>query len=95
MSDRLAAAVRELEPVCAGLQEIVRVDVDDDGVLVLTAACAAGTRWFTRDGQGLVERFPQADGRVPLAALTAFLLSRARRFARSHAHARRAGAPRR
>jgi phosphotransferase family enzyme len=48
--------------------EIVRVDVDDDGVLVLTAVAPEGTRWFTHDDSGLVERFPERDAKLPLAA---------------------------
>lgn len=68
MSDRLAAATDELEQVCTDLREIVRVDVDDGGVLTLTAVCTGSTRWFTHDDRGLIERFPERDAKLPLSA---------------------------
>ncbi len=68
MSDRLAVAADELVQVCSDLQEIVRVDADDEGVLTLTAVCASSTRWFTYDDRGLIERFPERDAKLPLAA---------------------------
>jgi hypothetical protein len=50
------------------MEEVVRVDVDERGGLVLTADGAGRTRWFTHDERGLVERFPQDDPALPLAA---------------------------
>jgi len=58
-----------VQQVYPDLEEIVRVDVDlDGGTLMLTAVGAAGTRWFTHDGQGLLERFPESDPKLPLSA---------------------------
>ena len=68
MSDRLEAATHEVEQVVSDLQEIVRVDVDDAGELMLTALCPGGTRWFTHDDRGLIERYPERDDELPLSA---------------------------
>jgi len=68
LSDRLEVAAEEVRSVVPGPCEIVRVDVDDAGGLVLTARAAAGTRWFTHDDRGLIERFPERDARLPLSA---------------------------
>jgi hypothetical protein len=68
LSDRLSAALRELEQVWPTLEEVVRVDVDDEGGLVLTGTGAGGTRWFTHDDRGLIERFPERDPKLPIAA---------------------------
>lgn len=68
MSDRLAAAVREVRLVCSGLTEVVRADIDDAGVLMLTALDDGKTRWFTLDDRGLIERQPEHDSKLPLAA---------------------------
>lgn len=68
MSGRIESAVHEVEAVVPDLEEIVRVDVDDSGELVLTARGPAGTRWFTHDDRGLIERFPERDDELPLAA---------------------------
>jgi hypothetical protein len=67
LNDRLESAVHEVEQVVPDLQEIVRVDADA-GELTLTAVGAGGTRWFTHDDRGLIERFPERDDRLPLAA---------------------------
>ena len=68
MSDRLEVAAREVTAVVPGPCEIVRVDVDETGGLVLTARATAGTRWFTHDDRGLIERFPERDPKLPLGA---------------------------
>jgi len=60
-------AVDELVGAWPGLEEIVRVDVDDEGGLVLTANGGGTTRWFTHDDRGLIEQFPQQDRKVILA----------------------------
>lgn len=67
MSARWSAAVEELQGAWPTLEEIVRVDVDDEGGLVLTAVGAGTTRWFTHDDRGLIERFPAQDPKVLLA----------------------------
>lgn len=67
MSGLWSAAVEELQGAWPALQEIVRVDVDDEGGLVLTAVGAGTTRWFTHDDRGLIERFPAQDPKVLLA----------------------------
>lgn len=69
MSAALALAVQELEQLWPALTEIVRVDADEDGELMLTATDGSLTRWFTHDDRGLIERFPERDARLPLAAL--------------------------
>jgi hypothetical protein len=68
LSDRLENATHEVEQVVPDLQEIVRVDVDDAGELMLTALCPGGTRWFTHDDRGLIERYPERDEELPLSA---------------------------
>jgi tRNA A-37 threonylcarbamoyl transferase component Bud32 len=68
LSDRLESAVHEVEEVVPDLSEVVRVDVDEAGEVMLTALCAAGTRWFTHDDRGLIERHPERDDKLPLAA---------------------------
>ena len=67
MSARWSAAIEELQGAWPALEEIVRVDVDDEGGLVLTAVGAGSTRWFTHDDRGLIERFPAQDPKVLLA----------------------------
>jgi tRNA A-37 threonylcarbamoyl transferase component Bud32 len=67
MSSRLASVASEVAAVFPGLEEIVRVDIDDSGTLTLTAAGATGTRWFTHDDRGLIECFPERDKNLPLA----------------------------
>ena len=67
MSGRWSAALDELASAWPALEEVVRVDVDDEGGLVLTATGAGTTRWFTHDDRGLIEQFPQQDRKVILA----------------------------
>lgn len=67
MSAPLATALAALEQVFHGLEEVLRVDVAEDGSLGLTALGAGTTRWFTHDPRGLVECFPARDGKIPLA----------------------------
>lgn len=67
MSGRWSVAIEELAGAWPALEEIVRVDVDDEGGLVLTAVGAGTTRWFTHDDRGLIERFPASDPKVLLA----------------------------
>lgn len=67
MSGRWAAAIEELSQAWPGLEEIVRVDVDDEGGLVLSAVGEQKSRWFTHDDRGLIERFPAQDRKVILA----------------------------
>jgi hypothetical protein len=62
-----ATALEELSGAWPALEEVVRVDVDDEGGLVLTATGAGTTRWFTHDDRGLIERFPAQDPKVLLA----------------------------
>jgi len=68
VSGRLEAAVREVEQVFPTLQEILRVDVNDEGGLVLTAVGREATRWFTHDDRGLIECYPERDKKLPLSA---------------------------
>lgn len=68
MNDLLSSALRELELVMDGPVEVVRVDVDDAGALHLTVASRPGTRWFSHDDRGLIERLPEQDPALPLAA---------------------------
>jgi hypothetical protein len=68
LNARLDGAVREVEQVFPELAEVARVDVGETGGLVLTAVGPQGTRWFTHDDRGLIERFPQRDPVLPLAA---------------------------
>lgn len=67
MSGRWAVALEELAGAWPALEEVVRVDVDDEGGLVLTANGGGTTRWFTHDDRGLIEQFPQQDRKVILA----------------------------
>ena len=67
MSERWSAAIEELQRAWPTLEELVRVDVDDEGGLVLTGVGAGATRWFTHDDRGLIERFPAQDPKVLLA----------------------------
>jgi len=67
VSERWSSAVEELQRAWPALAELVRVDVDDEGVLVLTGVGAGTTRWFTHDDRGLIERFPAQDPKVLLA----------------------------
>lgn len=67
MSERLEAAAAEVAAVVPGLRELLRIDVDDSGALVLTASGPTGTRWFTHDDRGLIERFPERDAKLPLS----------------------------
>ncbi len=68
MSARLDSAVAQVERTFPGLQEILRVDVADDGGLGLTALGAGTTRWFHYHEHGLVECFPASDESLRLAA---------------------------
>lgn len=67
MSGSWSAAIDELREAWPALEEIVRVDVDDEGGLVLSAIGAGTTRWFMHDDRGLIERFPAQDRKVILA----------------------------
>ena len=68
MTAPLAAAIEALQRSFHGLEEVVRVDVGDDGALGLCARGGGTTRWFVHDADGLVERFPARDESLPLAA---------------------------
>jgi len=68
VSSALDTAVRELRDVWREHEEIVRVDVDEAGGLVLTATGPVGTRWFTHDDRGLIERHPERDAALPLSS---------------------------
>lgn len=67
MSGPLANALTEVARVFPGLEEVLRVDVADDGGLGLTALGAGVTRWFTYDSRGLAECSPVRDAKIPLA----------------------------
>jgi len=46
---------------------VERVDVDDQGAVHLTHVGREGTRWFTFDDRGLLERHPKDDDALPIA----------------------------
>jgi hypothetical protein len=68
VSTPLAAAEVALRDAFPALEELVRVDVADDGALGLTARGGGLTRWFVHDERGLVEAFPALDRKLPLSA---------------------------
>ena len=68
MNDPLSIAVRELQLVFPDRDlEVERVDVDGSGFLQLTASNGQGTRWFTHDDRGLIERRPDGDPQLALS----------------------------
>lgn len=65
---RLDEAVADVRRSLPDLEEIQRVDVDDQGTVHLTARTrGSGTHWFVHDDRGLIARYPQDDPSLPLA----------------------------